>query len=290
MASIDSPSTEHKYEYTALPHGSIRLLHLLPSNADEEPIKCHLFDYPLRNTGDRAGLYEALSYCWGSPATPSRILIGDRYLPVTASLYAALRQLRDRSIGRVIWADAVCINQADLQERGHQVQSMAEIYSKANRVIVWLGEAEARDHGIFKEILAVGAKSSVLPSDKQEAVQTLLRRPWFQRIWVRQSFQIWSATGKLTKFWAPGASRSGRSSKRPDHVWFYGDGWIRILVMSGRSSQRAQSDIFCDLPDEANNFPAPIQNQRHRQSLVRHIPSWRIDRDVLHPRGHRSPR
>ena len=193
MVRINSPSTE--YKYAVLPHGSIRLLHLLPFEADEDPIKCQLFDYPIRNTGDRAGLYEALSYCWGSPAKPNRILIGDCYLPITASLYAALLQLRDHSIGRVIWVDAVCINQADLQERGHQVQSMAEIYSKANRVIVWLGEAEARDHGMFKAILAVGAKSSDLPGDKQEAVHALLHRPWFQRIWVRQSFRHWSTTG-----------------------------------------------------------------------------------------------
>ncbi|KAK0707277.1 heterokaryon incompatibility protein-domain-containing protein [Lasiosphaeris hirsuta] len=175
-----------EYAYAELPGGSIRLLHLLPDEKDGHSIQCQLFNYPIQNTGERASLYEALSYCWGNSDKPNRISIGDRYLPITASLYAALLRLRDRFIGRVMWVDAICINQADVEERGHQVRSMAEIYSKANRVVVWLGEAEAHDHDTFKAILAAGDKSSNLPGEKHEAIHALLNRPWFRRIWVLQ--------------------------------------------------------------------------------------------------------
>ncbi|POS73835.1 hypothetical protein DHEL01_v207766 [Diaporthe helianthi] len=38
------------------------------------------------------------------------------------------------------WIDALCINQADLDERSAQVQIMPQIYTKASCVIVWLGD------------------------------------------------------------------------------------------------------------------------------------------------------
>jgi len=80
-----------------------------------------------------------------------------------------------------MWVDAVCINQGDVEERGHQVRSMTEIYSKANRVIVWPGEAEALDHEAFQAIREAGEKSSPLASDKEEAVRALLNKKWFRR-------------------------------------------------------------------------------------------------------------
>jgi hypothetical protein len=40
---------------------------------------------------------------------------------------------------KMVWADAICINQEDVIERNHQVQLMKEIYTKASKVVVWLG-------------------------------------------------------------------------------------------------------------------------------------------------------
>ena len=76
---------------------------------------------------------------------PRFVSIDKHDLPVTASLHAALLRLRNRSIERIIWVDAVCINQQDLKEREQQVHSMAKIYGKAKRVIVWLGEAAGNE-------------------------------------------------------------------------------------------------------------------------------------------------
>lgn len=45
-----------------------------------------------------------------------------------------------RSVSRFFWIDALCINQADLEERGAQVRIMPQIYTKADCVIVWLGD------------------------------------------------------------------------------------------------------------------------------------------------------
>ena len=49
-------------------------------------------------------------------------------LPITRNLYRALKQLRCNNQSRVFWIDAICVNQQDMDERGHQVQRMADIY------------------------------------------------------------------------------------------------------------------------------------------------------------------
>lgn len=56
-------------------------------------------------------------------------------------LRASLRYLRETDSRRILWVDAICINQKDFNERGHQVGIMRDIYSKAPQVLIWLGEA-----------------------------------------------------------------------------------------------------------------------------------------------------
>jgi len=74
---------------------------------------------------------------------------------VTVNLEAALRQLKDKHITR-IWVDAVCINQDDRQERSIQVRNMKQIYSKAERVIAWLGEESENSSRVIKSMKDFG--------------------------------------------------------------------------------------------------------------------------------------
>jgi hypothetical protein len=60
---------------------------------------------------------------------------------VTKNCKLALCYLRKEESGRVLWVDAICINQKDDKERGHQVGMMRDVYSKATEVLIWLGEA-----------------------------------------------------------------------------------------------------------------------------------------------------
>ncbi|KAK1760092.1 heterokaryon incompatibility protein-domain-containing protein [Echria macrotheca] len=143
MASIANLSRgrQDAFKYSSLlPEGSIRLLRILACPDRAAPIRCQLFDYALIASDRPSHLYEALSYAWGSPETTHSLFIDDRVLPITANLHAALMHLRDPHLDRVLWADAVCVNQKDLAERSRQVQFMPVVYSCASRVIVWLGE------------------------------------------------------------------------------------------------------------------------------------------------------
>jgi hypothetical protein len=192
------------HDYSPLSeHGNIRLVRLLPHNDEKAPIQCQLFEYPLQELSQQpTHLYEALSYVWGSEEDKQPIYIQSsggksdnssagniRCLRVTTNLHAALSHIRDRFFDRVLWIDAICINQKDNEEKGQQVQSMAKIYASANRVVVWLGEAASDTDGAFEVLCHATAEGSIDPPSRQ-SVTALLKRPWFQRIWVCDSQRI----------------------------------------------------------------------------------------------------
>lgn len=129
-----------------------RLLRLLPDLCSSD-IRCELITYPLEENHPP---YIAISYCWGSPDQERRrIWIDGKAFSARENLWWCLYQLRElQRAGRIdedpasseyIWADAICINQEDLQERGHQVQLMGSIYVKAASTITWLGEEAGTD-------------------------------------------------------------------------------------------------------------------------------------------------
>ncbi|KAM7211529.1 Heterokaryon incompatibility protein (HET) domain containing protein [Rhypophila decipiens] len=79
----------------------------------------------------------------GDERDTTTIVIDGRQVPVTVNLHDALKRLRKRDEERIVWADAICINQGDLEERQHQVQMMGDIYSRAAMVQVIMDESSA---------------------------------------------------------------------------------------------------------------------------------------------------
>ncbi|KAK6600260.1 ankyrin repeat-containing protein [Botrytis cinerea] len=171
---------------------NIRLLRLLPSEDEAAPLHCELRDYSLQRSTPRIHLYEALSYVWGDPDITLPISVNKKQFQVTVNLHAALLRLRDHSFERIMWIDAICIDQNNNEERKQQVQLMARIYSTAHRVIVWLGEETVEIEGALEHIqLIVDEEHTEIPESwmeklKQDRILKLLQNPWFQRIWVLQ--------------------------------------------------------------------------------------------------------
>jgi hypothetical protein len=96
----------------------IRLLHLQPRRGVDE-ITCTL---QLANLDAKNCEYEALSYEWGDPTDASLVIwIDGETVPVRENLWWALWYLRYEERERVVWIDALCINQNDNKERQHQV-------------------------------------------------------------------------------------------------------------------------------------------------------------------------
>lgn len=91
--------------------------------------------------------YEALSYAWGSSETPCKIFVNGLPVRIGYNLYMALRHLRSRHRRKLLWVDALCINQGDDAEKAKQVAQMASIYRRAWRVVIWLGKDTAAGDG-----------------------------------------------------------------------------------------------------------------------------------------------
>ncbi|OWP05700.1 hypothetical protein B2J93_1749 [Marssonina coronariae] len=191
--------------YASLPNNqTIRLL-TLEAGFTDEPLRGSLTQVPI----DALPPYEALSYCWGSPDQPCSINLEGGSMPITHSLHSALVRLRRRSRSRRIWADALCINQADNAEKSEQILLMPQIYSLAFSTLAYLGEeADDSDTALELHEKLGGIDFSALPEKSVTiewleghglpryqdpawvAWQAFWRRPWFRRAWVLQEFVL----------------------------------------------------------------------------------------------------
>jgi hypothetical protein len=154
------------YHYNPLENNEIRLLTLHTGN-QESRVRCTLRHAQLppevqssaslpHNKGLVSGfrvdkdesraeaMYDAVSYCWGNQNDRVTISLDGSDFDVGGNLESALHHLRLSSIDRILWIDAICINQCDIKERGQQVLRMGKIYERALAVRVWLGPEEAR--------------------------------------------------------------------------------------------------------------------------------------------------
>ncbi|ETN41540.1 uncharacterized protein HMPREF1541_03476 [Cyphellophora europaea CBS 101466] len=113
---------------------AIRLLAIQPGEHGSDLI-CEVKHDDL----DAKPAYEALSYVWGNAKDTIEVICNDRKVSITRNLADALHRLRQTGQVRILWVDALCINQTDVHERSSQVRIMRDIYSSAVQVIVWLG-------------------------------------------------------------------------------------------------------------------------------------------------------
>ncbi|KAH5418611.1 hypothetical protein HBI47_142690 [Parastagonospora nodorum] len=184
----------HFYEYEELRYSdSIRILILHPSSDGSDPIMCTM---QYTRLSDVSLNYEALSYTWGDMDHRQAIYFcgGSKTLLVGQTCLDALRHLRQKSTYRLLWIDAICINQEDLLERGSQVRIMDDIYSHAYGVVVFLGGHTAGSPVLFEELAAAERLLELgdeidPPSPSSTVVkelENLYTRPWFRRVWVLQ--------------------------------------------------------------------------------------------------------
>ncbi|KAE8132729.1 heterokaryon incompatibility protein-domain-containing protein [Aspergillus pseudotamarii] len=191
--------TRPSFTYPSLPQEpyTTRMIRLLPHKDKSAPIQCELFNYDLSETGVGIHLYQALSYVWGSEEKPEPIILNGCAFPVTANLHTALSHLRNRQLERILWVDAICINQGEEDqgdEKSKQIPLMRTIYAQAERVIVWLGDATENGDKALEGIRCLAEEqdttSTLETSETYDACLRLLQRDWFSRIWVLQEVGV----------------------------------------------------------------------------------------------------
>lgn len=228
----------YQYQPLSSPATQIRLLELLPGRGT---IRCRLRITELEQA---EYTYEPISYCWKSHTRDSwwgctykvkekqktlRILVDGADLYVGESLHAALARMRPAAAGagtRLLWADAVCINQADDAEKGAQVTLMGRIYEGGARTLAWLGEADRRTGRAFRYIREAARHSS------ENVVGT----------------SSWAEGQPGQEWWAPGGG-GGAPPAAPDRSARARRGLFRGLRASpGRARLRASLESIVNRP------------------------------------------
>ncbi|PMD19522.1 HET-domain-containing protein [Hyaloscypha hepaticicola] len=172
----------------------LRLLFLRPGE-EAETIEYRLEVFSLLGSGVegsnrlKAPPFEAVSYEWGTSgfALNSIKLQGERIL-VRRNLWLALAHLRSKVTTRILWVDALCVNQENLKERNHQVSLMQMIYTQAERVLVWLGRSAENSADAIDLLEKIN--QLVQQWKAWKALERLLNRTYWTRIWIGQEFVL----------------------------------------------------------------------------------------------------
>jgi hypothetical protein len=204
--SQDDDPTAHTnlYQYEPLPPGDFFRYLVLGPGSGGEPLRCSLHTAAIADKE-----YEAISYVWGSGVKDQHISCDGCPMNITTNLYNALRRLRDSTKVRHLWADSICIDQDNLEEKGHQVANMSGIYSSASQVLIYMG-LDPHGHGpkvasllsdvddfLRREIAKLNsldweafpdsnelADHPLLRDERWRSLRVLLDLQWFERGWV----------------------------------------------------------------------------------------------------------
>ncbi|TFB01524.1 hypothetical protein CCMA1212_006209 [Trichoderma ghanense] len=223
--SSQSPSIRSLYQQLPLNQFEIRILRLEPSTASSSGIRASLIKRSLLLSMEDGASFEALSYTWGLASVTKDIIINGTSFPVTANLYAFLQQYQEPGQTADLWIDAICINQADLIEKNHQIAQMNMIYTVASKLVIWLGESSSDSTLAMEWINYLGRGSPYdeipnIPNNAWQAMQSFLERPWWRRIWIVQEL----VTGAM-------GTKLGKASVLCGHVRI---SWVNLVIVAAR--------------------------------------------------------
>jgi hypothetical protein len=187
------PLAPHDFRYRALDQSKqqIRLCKI----ESRSEVKCKLKHFDFNATCPK---YVALSYTWGE-ATPEQTIELNGYpFEVRQNLWDYMTK-GIHSAYDWIWIDHICIDQDHIFERNSQVDLMADIYSRAEEVLVWLGEEGENTLPVMKYLHRTpplpgydphepGSKGRRQRPPRSEIVGLvdLFSRPYWSRLWVTQ--------------------------------------------------------------------------------------------------------
>jgi hypothetical protein len=278
MSNTSESNVESRiYPYSPLSESDeIRLL-LLQPHIPGQRIKCTIQHVKL----SEKPRYEALSYMWG-PKNMKFIEIDDYLVDVRENLWAALCQLAPPNGIRVLWIDAVCIDQNNVEERNHQVAQMGRIYTEAKQVAVWLGESDENSSIVF-EFLGNTLQWKRLQdslagrSRAVRAFYTFCCRDYWSRLWIIQELVL------AAKIYLYCGDRSCSWSCMP---WFldvlenHRPPWIRELENS--SALHSSRDTRITVRAIKTTFPLRILAQRELY-IKQQSQKYRLETEQAHP-------
>lgn len=222
--------------------------------------------------------YEALSYTWGDKNPRRPIRINGRRHDINQNLYELIQARRSYFHDRVLWVDALCIDQSNNEEKTKQILKMRDIYINARRVVAWLGDRfDARmaantivqisnNHNLWRARPDQFLNFWDRGSPQWRAFMKIIQHPYFTRAWVCQE----TGLGSDLQFYIGGVYI------RPDNMW---------NAMMATMQPEIMSMICFENGLLGNNDLDGIKNWNLAFFLRDSDPKVRYDRDAVHPLG-----
>lgn len=190
-ANLSSPvEAIQAYVYQPIRQRTEMRLFLLGPGDMEDPIRGNLVTINV----DDHNQYDAISYTWadenGDATKCFNALIGTACIPITRNCQAALKRVRSPYCVKSIWVDAICINQEKDEERGHQVNLMPHIYTRAKTTFVYVGESTDGCQDFLATLKLGRERYESLIWNPNDQAAHFLNRPYFSRIWVIQEIAL----------------------------------------------------------------------------------------------------
>ncbi|UPK93214.1 hypothetical protein LCI18_004149 [Fusarium solani-melongenae] len=254
----------------------IRLLRILPDSGSGF-VECELL--PSAPIAELRGKYWALSYCAGNPRNTEIILVNGVKCNVFANLCHALtcaRHFWTTQPGNedfLLWADQLCINQADLSERSHQVGFMRDIYQSAMETLICLSTQNTQGKGLASLVELYhlqgprirfrrwGRPSSPVnelpPRDMAVIWEEIIESPWWSRAWVFQEFMVSADATFLSGYYQMSWAKAWRAleayigPKSHPELTF-------SLKSTFQSRRRPELDDDDDYDDNYDNYVARV--------------------------------
>ena len=208
-------SRSHHYTPLRDPSSQIRFLEVdCETSGPDDLIKCRLATWDV----ETAPPYHAISYTWGPEELTETILLDDGPAVVRKNCADVLRQLLYFKSCLYYWLDALCIDQTNVIEKNAQVAMMGSFFSKAEHVLVCIGQEDddgeyalqaIRDQRRYGGSPPSGERSDTdhrpvivkkdpngkIPPDVNLprftlSLAALSRRPYFERVWVVQEIYL----------------------------------------------------------------------------------------------------
>jgi Heterokaryon incompatibility protein (HET) len=153
---------ESKPKYVAL---SYTWSDSYPDNA-RLPTSPHATDFPHADQRLASILPKGLSkVSLGIPRSgePAALTLNGRPCHLGHNLHLALLHLRSFTSPLTLWVDAICINQANMEERNGQVALMSFIFMRAMKVVAWLGTKDYGNHLDPFQCMSIDSKAGQAP-------------------------------------------------------------------------------------------------------------------------------
>jgi hypothetical protein len=211
-----APAQSH--HYVALNHNESEFRLFTFERTKDGAIRGRLHVFPM----SKCPTYVAISYTWGEEPPRRTIYLNGKKIRLRENIYQALKSIlrlrarnRDgvhplqkksqlRGLSRkaaereYFWIDSICINQASLTERNHQVGIMGQIFSNADFVIAWLGVESDRSVEVMQAInigpelkpVPFSIGPTPLPQHLRDMLDIFDSLKYWSRLWIVQEIML----------------------------------------------------------------------------------------------------